>query len=104
MKTVGDYTLFGYFEGAPYDYVTDTLADFEHLQNDLPRQVIIDHIQDLTPAISSARGKDAYSGDVYQAAQYDDGHFVFPIDVLRYLKQGKIGVPKEYEEYITRTV
>ena len=101
MKTIGNYTLFGFFEGAPYDYITDNLEDFERIQNDLPRQDIINHIRQLTPAISSARGKDAYSGDIYQAAQYDDGPFVFPVDVLRYLEKDRIGVPKEYERYIS---
>lgn len=102
MKKIGKYIAFGFFEGSPYDFVTDDIRIFERYKYTMPIDDIIKHIEELDPAVSSERGKDHYTGEVFQAMQYDDGIFLFLIEVLRYLRQGKIGIPKEYEDYIAQ--
>lgn len=96
--------VFGFFENASYTTKSDKLQDFEKMQNSLTASTIIKHIESLDPAYSSEHSVDAYTGETFNTGVFHDGSFWFPVDVLRYLKAGKIGVPKEYEEYLISEV
>ena len=87
-----------------YNLITDTIDDMKKWKNGIPVDRIIKHIETLDPAYACSGGHigvDAFTGEEFYAAMFDDGQFSFPIEVLRYLKRGDIhGVPKEYEQYI----
>ena len=44
---------------------------------------------------------DIFTGEDLTAGQYKDGPFRFPTDFLHYLKKYDIGIPYEYEEYLS---
>lgn len=98
------YIEFGFLDGNPCrETPTDTLEDMKNWRNSVGIDAIIRHIESLEAGYMCGMTEsiDAVTGVAYPAAQFDDGPFFFPIDVLRYLKRGDIhGVPKEYEEYI----
>ena len=85
-------TLFGYLPTAPYREPTDTLEEMQQWKNETPVQDIITHIEGLEAAYMSGLGesRDAFTGEAFPAGIYLDGKFSFPVDVLRYLKQGTI--------------
>ena len=97
---------FGFIQAAPYKTKSDTIDEMQRWSNKTPVQDIIAHIETLDAAYMAGLGEsqDAFTGEYFPAAIFTDGKFVFPVDVLRYLKQGNIhGVPKEYEKHIIKT-
>lgn len=95
--------LFGFLPDCVYDYASDSLQDMLSWQTSLRIGDVVAHIESLDAGYMSGLGesKDVFTGEYFPAAIYDDGPFVFPVDILRYLERGDIhGVPKEYEEYL----
>ena len=104
MNITDKYIDFGFLAGNPCrETPTDTIEDMKQWHNGISTESIIRHIESLDAGYMCVLAEcvDAFTGELFPAAQYDDGNFFFPIDVLRYLKRGDIqGVPKEYEEYL----
>jgi hypothetical protein len=49
--------------------------------------------------------EDIFDGEeIPQAGIYEDGDFTFPADFLHYYKKYDIGIPEEYENYISSKV
>ena len=97
--------FFGYFNGLRYGLCKDseTVEDFDtytKYKNELSKQMIIEHIESLEPALATMQSADIFTGEDVTAGQYQDGDFLFPTDFLHYLKKYDIGVPYEYEEYL----
>lgn len=92
--------LFGFWDGMPYGLTTDSYEDFEKIRNNIDKDAVIKHIEELDDAISSTMSTDKFTGEEFNAGLYEDGEFVFPVDFLRYYKTKDIGIPKEYEAYL----
>lgn len=97
--------LFGYFHGMAYtkNREKDLEEDFESykgFKNEIPKELIIKHIESLDPALSPMQSLDIFTGEDLTAGQYLDGDFRFPTDFLHYLKNYDIGIPYEYEHYL----
>lgn len=91
---------FGFWQGMIYGVVTDTIDDFKHYKNSLPKDYVIRHIESLGAGLSSTQSHDLFTGEEFHSGIYDDGEFTFPVDFLRYYKKYDIGIPPEYEEYL----
>ena len=102
MITRNGYSGFGYWEGMPYGICTDKFEDFKQFKNFIPKEKIIEHIKSLDPALCPMpQHYDIFTGEVITTAgQYEDGHFLFPLDFLRYYEKYDIGIQPEYEEYL----
>lgn len=99
--------FFGFLEGTPYDVVSDNISDLEFAKNPLTEETIIRHVESLDRWMMASNGAyvtDVYTGEKLQAGIYRDGNYVFPVEILTYLRRGKIGVPKEYEDYVLSSV
>lgn len=92
--------LFGFWEGMPYKSITDKYEDFEQFKNTISKESVIQHIESLDDAITSALSTDRFTGEQFNAGLYEDGDFTFPVDFLRYYKARDIGIPYEYEEFL----
>ena len=97
---------FGFFEGMIYDDDCHESFDaYRSFHNSIPKETIIRHIETLPIAYSSLRTYDLFTGDeLGNAGLYNDGPFTFPIDFLRYYKAYDIGIPPEYERYLTDVI
>lgn len=103
MIAVNNRIGFGFLPGSVYDSHSDELKDIKAWSTVLDIGAIVKHIKELQPGYMCgvSRSNDAFTGELFPAAIYDDGPFVFPVDILRYLERGDIhGIPKEYEEYL----
>lgn len=96
---------FGFFKGMPYatsKEAPDDFNNFRNFKNKIPKEKIIQHIETSAElGLTSAETRDIFTNEELQAGIYWDGNFVFPADFLHYLKNYDIGVPYEYEEYLT---
>lgn len=92
--------LFGFWDGMPYRSITDKYEDFEKFTNQIEKQKVIRHIEGLDYGLSPTYSVDLFTGERFHAGIYEDGHFRFPIDFLRYYKSRNIGIPYEYEDYL----
>lgn len=101
MRTEKGFNLFGFFDGMPYGITTDRYEDLAGVKNSIRKEKVIKHIESLDVAVASVMSTDMFTGEEFNAAIYDDGAFRFPIDFARYYKAGKIGLPHEYEKYLT---
>ena len=100
MKNIEGRMAFGFWEGMPYEVVTDAFEDFKAYKNEIPKEMVISHIESLGEFLSSEPSFDLFDGKEYNSGFYDDGVFLFPVDFLRYYKRYDIGIPPEYEEYL----
>ena len=93
---------FGCFEGLQYDdNCHETFEEYRKYHNILPKEVIIQHIEQLPIAYTSMRTYDLFTGEkIGNGGLYNDGIYTFPIDFLRYYKTMDIGIPPEYEQYL----
>lgn len=92
---------FGYFKGLPYgDICIEDFESYRNYKNDIPKEKIIAHIEDLDAGLTSVPDYDIFTGEKIHVGVYLDGDFSFPMDFLRYYKRYDIGIPYEYEEYL----
>lgn len=91
---------FGYFKGMPYEDSDESFDDYRKLNNSIPKNRVISHIESLDRGLTSLPTKDLFTGDPLQAGIYEDGDFVFPLEFLHYYKNYDIGIPYEYEAYL----
>ena len=101
MKTENGRYFFGFWEGMPYKTVTDRYEDYVKFKNVISKAEVIRHIEALDNAVASAISTDIFTGEKFNAGLYDDGVFTFPVDFLRYYKSKDIGIPPEYEKYLS---
>ena len=92
--------LFGYIKGMPYERATESFDDYKQLQNDIPKEKVIAHMESLEQWLTSLPSKDMFTGEKLHAGQYHDGEFRFPLEFLHYYKNYDIGIPYEYESYL----
>ncbi len=102
MKTNYGTIEFGFWEGQPYDTVTDKYEDFLSYKNTIDKQAVIKHIESLGAWLCSVRSYDMFTGEEFNSGFYEDGEYQFPVDFLRYYKTRDIGIPYEYEEYLKK--
>ena len=95
-------SYFGFFDEMPYGVTTDLFDDFKkYVQvNTIDKNKVVQHIESLSFAATSAPTSDMFSGERLQAGIYEDEKFRFPVDFLHYYKKYDIGIPAEYEEYL----
>ena len=99
--------LFGYFKGMVYTKYKnkDLEEDFEKyktFKNAISKEKIIKKKKkDCIMGVSPMQSLDIFTGEDLTAGQYEDGPFRFPTDFLHYLKKYDIGIPYEYEEYLS---
>ena len=94
---------FGFTVDMPYGSATDTLEEIKKWRSSISIETIVNHMATLDVGYMCSLGlsKDLFTGEEFPAGIIIDGTFVYPIDILRFLKRGDIhGVPKEYEEYL----
>ena len=103
MKCENGIYCFGFFDNELYGWdATDTIDEMGLYTNTIEKGKVIKHIETLPLALmcSLGKSKDVFTGEEFPAGFYDDGQFRFTTDFLRYYKQGKVGLPYEYEEYL----
>ena len=92
--------FFGYFKGLPYERSNELFDDYRNLNNDIPKEIIIAHIESLDVGLTSLPSYDIFTGEQLHAGIYIDGEFRFPYEFLHYYKNYDIGIPYDYEEYL----
>lgn len=98
-----DRIYFGFFKGNGFSFVSDDYQDFEEYKNNLPKDLILQHIHQITEVgYASGNCTDIFTGEALpvQRGMYEDGDFTFPTGFVYYLETRDIGIPYEYEEYI----
>ncbi|MBR3170603.1 MAG: hypothetical protein IKF22_05020 [Lachnospiraceae bacterium] len=94
------YSCFGFFKGLPYGNCIESFDDYSRTDCILSRDIVNHHFDSLNAAYTSAPTSDLFTGEPFLGGLYDDGDFLFTIDFVRYFKQGKVDIPKEYEDYM----
>ena len=102
MITENGKKYFGFLSGMPYGIITDDRETMENMihRNQLPKEHVVKHMESLDFDICSESNHDYYTGEEIIAALCHDGKFVFPHDTIKDYKDGFIGIPTEYEEYL----
>ena len=92
---------FGFFSGLPYTTPCNKNFDeYKKFKNDLPKELVIKHIQTVENGLTSLPSYDIFTGKKLQAEMFWDGDFTFPYEFLHYYKNYDIGIPYESEEYL----
>jgi len=102
--------LFGMFIGSDmsfkgnFSYLNENFDDYKKLKNKLSKIEIITYIESLKPCcLAPMTNHDIFSKvEIPNPGFYEDGCFIFPTDFLYYLKNYDIGIPYEYENFISR--
>ena len=94
----------GLFEGLPYGMCTERIEDYVRKDCKLSRSSVLDHFKTIHRAYTSAPTNDLFTGESFLAGICDDGNFYFTTDFIRYYEQGKVEIPKEYENYLINKI
>lgn len=100
MIKMYDRTFIGLLEGLPYGNCTEHFDDYRRDNCILDRDTVLSHFNTLKGAYTSAPTYDLFSGERFLAGLYIDGDFSITTDFVRYYGQGKVDIPKEYEDYL----
>jgi hypothetical protein len=105
MTVENGFCYFGYFTGMAYTKYKDKQLEedfdsYKQYKNTLPKEVIIKHIESLSPWLAPMQSLEIFTGEDLTAGMYKDKNFRFPTDFLHYLKTYDIGIPYEYEKYL----
>ena len=97
---------FGFFKGMNYGNCKDDFEDFKKFRNEIPKTEILKYIKNLPiAAVAPMSVEDIFDGqDIEQAGIIEDGDFTFPLEFIHYYEKYDIGIPKEYEDYITTKI
>lgn len=97
---------FGFFKGMKYGKCNDDFEEYKRIENHLNKSSILNHIKNLPFAgVAPMSVEDIFTGEpLEQAGVIEDGDFTFPIDFLHYYENYNIGIPKEYEKHIAKTL
>ena len=100
MITRNGFKCFGFFKGLPYGECNESMDDYSRADCVLNRDVVNHHFDELSAAYTSEPTYDLFTGELVLGGLYDDGNFLFTTDFVRYYRQGKVDIPKEYEQYL----
>jgi hypothetical protein len=94
---------FGFFEGMSYDDSNEKFKDYENIHNSVSREKILKYLKTLPiDCYGMFETKDIFTGEQLQpCALIVDGDFMFPYDFIHYFEKYNIGIPMEYEHYIS---
>lgn len=97
---------FGFFKGMKYGNCKDNFEDFKKIRNEIPKTEVLKYIKNLPiAAVAPMSVEDIFDGqDIEQAGIIEDGDFTFPLEFIHYYEKYDIGIPKEYEDYITTKI
>lgn len=97
---------FGFFKGMNYGKCNDNFEDFKKIKNEIPKTEVLKYIKNLPiAAIAPMSVEDIFDGQaIDQAGIIEDGDFSFPLDFIHYYEKYDIGIPKDYEDYITTKI
>ncbi len=101
MIDVNGIKYFGIFDDEFAKCKTD---DYPPIERDV-KDIVIRHIENLKPALTSATVYDAFTGDeipngVVDAGMYNDMGYSFPTETLYYIREYDMGIPPEYVSLI----
>ncbi len=96
-------TFFGFFKGMKYGKCEDEFDNYKKIKNHISRDKILKYLEGLSvSAVAPMSTEDIFDGEeIPQAVIYEDGNFTFPTDFLHYYQKYDIGIPEEYEKYIS---
>lgn len=99
-------TYFGFFKGMKYGKCEDDFEDFKKIENKIKKAEILAYIKSLPIAgVCPMSVEDIFTGQsLEQAGIIEDGDFTFPIDFIHYYSEYSIGIPLEYEKYISKKI
>nr|DAJ43525.1 MAG TPA: hypothetical protein [Caudoviricetes sp.] len=94
---------FGFFKGMKYGKCDEDFEDYKKIKNRIGRDKILRYLESLSvSAVAPISTEDIFDGEgIEQAGIYEDGNFTFPTDFLHYYQKYDIGIPEEYEKYIS---
>ena len=94
---------FGFFKGMGYGKCEDDFEMYRNFKNKLKRDDILEYIKGLPIAgVALMTTTDIFTGAALeQAGIIRDGDYTFPIDFIHYYEKYDIGIPAEYEKYIS---
>lgn len=96
-------TYFVFFKGMKYGKCDEVFDDYKKIKNHIDRDKILRYLKSLpVSAVAPISTEDIFDGEeIEQAGIYEDGNFTFPTDFLYYYQKYDIGIPEEYEKYIS---
>lgn len=100
MITEYGRNFIGLFEGLPYGKCFEHIEDYKRKDTVIDRSVVLKHLEALEVAITSEPTYDLFTGEKFLAGLCNDGEFTITTDFIRYYKQSKVDIPKEYEDYL----
>ncbi len=100
MKKIQGINFIGLFEGLPYGDCTEHFEDYTRDDCAIDRKTVLAHLESLEGAYTSAPTYDLFTHEPFLAGLCDDDNFVITTDFIRYYKQGRVEIPKEYESYL----
>lgn len=104
MIKINGKNFIGLFEGLPYGKCTEHIEDYSRKDCKISRSSVLNRLNTIHRAYTSAPTKDLFTGESFLAGICSDGDFNFTTDFIRYYEQGKVEIPKEYEDYLINLV
>ena len=97
---------FGFFRGMNYGKCNDDFASYEKIKNKLNKSDVLAYMKRLPiAAIAPMTTTDIFTGEPLEhAGVVEDGQFCFPVDFIHYYEKYDIGIPIEYEEYLSNRI
>lgn len=94
---------FGFFKGMKYGKCEDDFESYKKISNSMKKTDVLKHLKTLPIAgVAPMSVEDIFTGEpIEQAGIIKDGDFTFPIDFIHYYEKYDIGIPIEYEEYLS---
>ena len=94
----------GLLKGLPYGDYNETVSDYKRNDTILERDVVLKRLESLDGAYTSEPTYDINTGEQFLAGICDDGEYRITTDFIRYYKQGIVDIPKEYEDYLIKSL
>lgn len=97
---------FGFFSGMKYGKCNDDFDSYKKIKNKLNKSAVLAYMKKLPiAAIAPMTTTDIFTGKpLEQAGIVEDGQFCFPLDFIHYYEKYDIGIPIEYEKYLTNRI
>ena len=94
------FNFIGLFEGLPYGGCTEHFEDYSRDNCVIDRPTVLAYLESLEGAYTSEPTYDLFTHERFLAGLCYDSDFVVTTDFIRYYKQGRVDIPKEYEDYL----
>jgi hypothetical protein len=94
---------FGFFKGMSYDDSNEKFEDYKNIHNSVKKEKVLNYLKQLPiECYGMFESKDIFTGELLSpCALIADGDFMFPYDFIHYYEKYNIGIPIEYEHYIS---